>query len=74
MGLVATCTFFQNTQTIRIWDLWIRLFHWSLAAIIVLLLVSGETGWMFLEWYRIAGEIAFDAYGVSFAVGAFRKL
>lgn len=48
----------SDTQTIRIWDLWIRLFHWSLAATIVFLLVSGETGWMFFEWHRTAGEIA----------------
>jgi cytochrome b len=47
-----------ETQTIRIWDLWIRLFHWSLAATIVFLLVSGETGWMFFKWHRNAGEIA----------------
>lgn len=48
----------SDTQTIRIWDLWIRLFHWSLATTIVFLLVSGETGWMFFEWHRTAGEIA----------------
>jgi cytochrome b len=48
----------SDAQTIRIWDLWIRLFHWSLAATIVFLLVSGETGWMFFEWHRTAGEIA----------------
>lgn len=45
-----------DTQTIRIWDPWIRLFHWSLAVTIVFLLVSGETGWMFIEWHKFAGE------------------
>jgi len=44
-------------MTIRIWDLWIRAFHWSLATSIVFLLVSGETGWMFYEWHKFAGEI-----------------
>jgi cytochrome b len=47
----------SETKTIRIWDLWIRLFHWSLAATIVFLLVSGGTGWMFFKWHRTAGEI-----------------
>jgi cytochrome b len=48
----------NDTQKIRIWDLWIRIFHWSLATTIVFLLVSGETGWMFFEWHKTAGEIA----------------
>ena len=48
----------NDIQTIRIWDLWIRLFHWSLAATVVFLLISGETGWMFFEWHKTAGEVA----------------
>lgn len=61
----------STTQTIRIWDLWIRLFHWSLAATIVFLLVSGETGWMFFEWHRTAGEIALTLIVFRLAWGVF---
>ena len=47
----------NDIQTIRIWDLWIRLFHWSLAITVVFLLYSGETGWMFFEWHKTIGEV-----------------
>jgi len=40
-----------------VWDLWIRLFHWSLAALIGFQLFSGETGFRFYDWHRLAGEI-----------------
>jgi len=41
---------------IAVWDLWIRLFHWSLASAVLFLLISGETGFQFYEWHRYAGE------------------
>lgn len=41
---------------VLIWDIWIRLFHWTLATAIIFLLVSGETGWQFFEWHRLVGE------------------
>ncbi|MBX2825746.1 MAG: cytochrome b/b6 domain-containing protein [Gammaproteobacteria bacterium] len=41
---------------VRIWDGWIRLFHWSLVVSVVFLLISGETGWQFYEWHQLAGE------------------
>lgn len=45
------------TRTVPIWDLCIRLFHWSLAICVLFLLVSGTTGWQFMEWHRTAGEV-----------------
>ena len=47
-----------GTQQVRIWDVWVRLFHWSLAVSVGFLLLSGETGWQFFEWHRQVGEIA----------------
>ena len=41
---------------IRVWDLWIRLFHWSLAFSVGFLLLSGETGTGFFDWHRLVGE------------------
>lgn len=42
---------------IPIWDIWIRLFHWSLAIAVLFLLFSGETNIGFLEWHRQIGEL-----------------
>ncbi len=41
---------------VRIWDLWIRTFHWTLATSITFLLISGNTGFLFIEWHRRIGE------------------
>ena len=41
---------------VKIWDIWIRVFHWSLATLVVFLLVSGNTGWQFFENHKTAGE------------------
>jgi len=41
---------------IRVWDSWIRFFHWSFALAVIFLLVSGETGFQFLDWHRQVGE------------------
>ena len=41
---------------VRIWDLWIRAFHWALAASVAFLLLSGSTGFLFIEWHRRIGE------------------
>ncbi len=43
---------------IKVWDLWVRLFHWSLVFTVGFLLVSGETGLGFFDWHRFAGEVA----------------
>ena len=39
-----------------IWDIWIRVFHWSFAATVIFLLVSGETGFLFFDWHKFVGE------------------
>ena len=39
-----------------VWDVWVRLFHWSLAAAVLFQIASGLTGWQFFDWHRTAGE------------------
>jgi cytochrome b len=46
----------QPAELVKIWDVWVRLFHWSLAGCVLFLLVSGTTGWQFFEWHRLVGE------------------
>jgi len=46
----------KATSTIRVWDIWIRVFHWLLVAAICFLLISGETGFLFFDWHRKIGE------------------
>lgn len=46
--------------SIKIWDIWIRLFHWLLAGSICFLLISGETGFQFINWHRNVGEFVFS--------------
>jgi len=46
----------QNGAVVRIWDIWIRTFHWAFACSILFLLISGETGFQFFEWHRRIGE------------------
>ncbi len=41
---------------IPIWDIWIRLFHVSLVIAVGYLLISGETGFAFLDWHKPVGE------------------
>lgn len=45
-----------NSPIVRIWDIWVRLFHWSLAFSVLFLLFSGETGVGFYDWHRLVGE------------------
>lgn len=42
---------------IPIWDIWVRLFHWSLAASVLFQLFSGETGVSFYDWHKQVGEL-----------------
>ena len=44
-------------RKVRVWDIWVRLFHWSLVVSVAFLLFSGETGWKFFDWHRNAGEL-----------------
>jgi len=46
----------SNNALITIWDVWTRLFHWSLAVAVIFLLVSGNTSFLFFEWHKAAGE------------------
>ncbi len=41
---------------LKVWDIWIRVFHWSLALAVGFLLLSGETGFLFYDWHRNVGE------------------
>ncbi len=46
----------KSTNYTRIWDIWIRVFHWSFAATVIFMLVSGETGFLFFDWHQPVGE------------------
>ena len=39
----------------RVWDLPVRLFHWMLAVLILVLFVTGNLGGDWLEWHKRAG-------------------
>lgn len=45
-----------ESREVRIWDVWVRLFHWALAVSVLFQLVNGETGWEFYDWHRLVGE------------------
>ncbi len=42
---------------VTVWDIWVRLFHWSLALAVTISLLSGETGFKFYDWHKSTGEI-----------------
>ena len=42
---------------VPVWDLWVRLFHWSLVAAVSFQIASGLTGWQFFDWHRRVGEL-----------------
>jgi len=46
----------SHSRLIDIWDIWIRLFHWTLAASVGFLLYTGLTGDLFFDWHREMGE------------------
>lgn len=39
----------------RVWDLPVRLFHWALAVLILVLFITGNLGGNWLEWHKRAG-------------------
>lgn len=45
-----------RSDVIKIWDIWIRLFHWTLSASVGFLLYSGLTGDFFFDWHKNIGE------------------
>jgi len=47
----------HDGATLRIWDIWIRTFHWAFAGAVLFLLLSGETGFQFFEWHKRIGEL-----------------
>lgn len=40
---------------VRVWDLPLRLFHWALAALVAILIVTGQTGGAAMQWHFLAG-------------------
>jgi len=58
-------------KLIKVWDIWVRLFHWSLVIVVGFLLVSGETGAGFFDWHRFAGEVALGLILFRLAWGFF---
>jgi cytochrome b len=40
---------------VRVWDLPLRLFHWLLAALVVVALFTGDAAGEWLYWHRLAG-------------------
>ncbi len=47
----------ETGSRVRIWDIWIRIFHWTFAISVVFLLVNGKTGFQFYDWHRRIGEL-----------------
>jgi cytochrome b len=45
----------QAKESIRVWDLPIRLFHWLLVLSVVGLFVTGKLGGNWLEWHKLLG-------------------
>lgn len=44
-----------STVPVRVWDLPTRLFHWALALLVVVLVVSGTVGGLWMEWHLRVG-------------------
>lgn len=44
-----------STTLVPVWDLPVRLFHWLLVLLVVVLFVTGKLGGNWLEWHRRAG-------------------
>jgi len=45
-----------SSRVVKSWDLWLRLFHWLLAFLVLFLIFSGLTGTGFFNWHKPAGE------------------
>jgi len=61
----------DNSPILRVWDIWVRLFHWSLAATVLFLLFSGETGVGFYDWHRKIGEFVLMLLAFRLCWGVF---
>ena len=47
----------QHTHTVRIWDLPTRLFHWTLAASVIGLVITAKVGGNAMEWHFRLGHL-----------------
>lgn len=45
----------EETTRLRVWDLPVRLFHWLLVLLVIILFVTGKLGGNWLEWHQRAG-------------------
>ncbi len=45
----------QATAPVRVWDVPVRLFHWLLVLLIIVMFVTGKLGGNWLEWHKRAG-------------------
>jgi cytochrome b len=45
-----------DTRQIPVWDLPVRLFHWSLAVLVTLSVATGLTGGNAMRWHALSGE------------------
>lgn len=63
-------------RSIRVWDLPLRIFHWSLAILVVIAYVTVELGGNFMDWHGRAGlmitgllvfRLAWGAVGSTYA-------
>lgn len=45
----------EAASPIRVWDLPVRLFHWLLVLLIIVMFVTGKLGGNWLEWHKRAG-------------------
>ena len=41
----------STTQSIRVWDLPVRLTHWAMVLCVAGLYATGEYGWLTMEWH-----------------------
>ena len=54
---------------ITVWDIWVRLCHWSLALAVTVSLVSGKTGFAFYSLHKLSGEIVLTLIAFRIAWG-----
>ena len=45
----------QATVPVRVWDIPVRLFHWLLVLLVIVMFVTGKLGGNWLEWHERAG-------------------
>lgn len=58
-----------EVQAVRIWDLPTRVFHWLLAAAVVVMVISGTVGGNALVWHMRCGLLVFTLLGFRLVWG-----